>query len=107
MKVRIYKNGLGKTLLDTFDPKGGLVELIASDGRTVQLYFNDEGDIRLRAWGNIPASVGNGSFTMFTCNLQSEEPTTCVTCYGRLGKCDCDIQTPGDMERQAHTEKGI
>lgn len=52
----------------------GVVELIACDGRTVQLSFNERtGEVSVRGWGNIPASLGNLNQLSFNCVLNLEK----------------------------------
>jgi hypothetical protein len=90
MKARAYVMGRAVPLEGVRNPGSTILEVELDDGRTVQLCVDVEGHIHLRAWGNIPAKVGNSTQASFDCQLNLEEQTSCPTCYGRLGECNCD-----------------
>lgn len=67
-----------------------VIEVELNDGRTVQLYINEEGDFCIRGWGNVPAKIGNMNRITLACHIEHEPQTTCSICYGRLGGCTCE-----------------
>ena len=62
-------------------------------GITCQVVFENDyhGDmvVRLRGWGNLPASVGNMHNTCFTATIPMQTATTCEKCGAGIGKCSC------------------
>lgn len=87
MKLVCYKYG-HRYLLDEFN-RGAIVEVEMNDGRTIQLCVDEDGEVNLRGWGNIPGKVGNWSRMNFTAQLLSEVPTHCDICYNHLEECKC------------------
>ncbi|HJS82296.1 MAG TPA: hypothetical protein VJ742_05615 [Nitrososphaera sp.] len=69
------------------DNLGGCVEVVLNDGRTAQMYFTEDGKLSVRAWGNIPASLGNSNKTSFRCVVYPETKTHCAICFSKLNEC--------------------
>lgn len=90
MKARAYVMGRAVPLEGIANGASTILEVELDDGRTVQLVVDCGGRIGLRAWGNIPAKVGNSTQAGFECHLNFDEQTTCPTCYGKVGECNCD-----------------
>ena len=86
MRISHYVMGKAIALAET---TSAIVEIELVDGRTVQLVVRPDGEIDLRGWGNIPASLGNSTCVGFHCQLDWKQATCCETCYGRLGRCGC------------------
>ena len=62
-KIQTYVSGNPKVIeTGTF---ANVAEIVLDDGRTAQMYFTDDGELSIRAWGNIPAKLGNGNKTSF------------------------------------------
>ena len=52
-------------------------EIRLTDGRTVQVFVDSDGEIHLRAWGNIPILVGNADRVSFRARIECEEACYC------------------------------
>jgi hypothetical protein len=85
--IRLYKNG--KAEIIHTDTNASIIEIILDDGRTAEMYFTNDGKLSVRAWGNIPAKLGNSDNTAFRCNVIYEEATNCEKCYNLLNSCTC------------------
>ena len=72
--VRHYVQGSPVTLVETV-AFSSVVEIVTGDGRTVQVTLGREGEVSLRAWGNVPAKVGNMEQISFHAVLRPEEQT--------------------------------
>lgn len=59
MEARAYVHGKALPLSGVSNPGSVILEVELPDGRTVQMRVTDEGEVNLRAWGNIPEKVGN------------------------------------------------
>lgn len=90
MKARAYVHGHAVPLDNANNPGSTILEVELDDGRTVQLVVNDTGHIGVRAWGNIPAKVGNTAQVSFECLLHHETQTNCPVCYGKEGDYSCE-----------------
>jgi hypothetical protein len=105
VKAVTYINGQQKTI--EVQDHTAVLEVELSDGRTIQLTFNEDGVVFLRGWGNIPAKLGNGNSMTFRAQLQFEEQTTCPVCYDRLERCDGhDKQTDSSPDSAATRRHG-
>jgi hypothetical protein len=74
IKARAYVRGKVVELPDLNNIGSVILEVELDDGRTVQLSVGIEGRIHLRAWGNIPAKVGNADSVHLTAIVPFEEP---------------------------------
>jgi hypothetical protein len=89
MIIRSYDAGSAAT--DAFvSSNRATVELITRDGRTAQVSFWEDGRLSMRAWGNVPAKLGNSNKTAMECFVPIEEPSSCEYCYWQLEKCTCE-----------------
>ena len=85
-EVRAYVGGRPISLPEALgNPGSAVLEVELEDGRTVQLVVSGEGDVHLRAWGNVPAKIGNMDRTSFSAHVQFEEQNTDPVTYERLG----------------------
>lgn len=86
-EVRAYVHGRPVALPRALGNLGSAVlEVELEDGRTVQLVVSGNGDVHLRAWGNVPAKIGNMNRTGFSARVEFEEQTTDPVTYERLDR---------------------
>jgi hypothetical protein len=83
MIIRTYRSG-SPSEQHYDDNQSGLVEIVLKDGRTLQVSLSMNGDVFIRGWGNIPATLGNWNKLELTTNLQFEKPTTDPLTFDRL-----------------------
>ena len=76
------------------------VEIVLGDGRTAQMYFTEDGDLSVRAWGNIAAKLGNSNSTSFRCFVEPKEPTHCELCYQKIGQCSHTTELEPNAEQE-------
>lgn len=87
--IRIKRYYMGKPIDVCQESHSALIEAVLPDGRTVQLAVRPDGEIDLRAWGNVPALVGNSNSIGFHCKLEREDATTCSGCHHKFEECGC------------------
>lgn len=85
--IRYFESGSPREVVRL--RQSGIVEVVLDDGRTAQMIFRTDGQLTIRAWGNIPAKIGNANMTGMYTTVEFEKPTTCEVCYNRLGNCGC------------------
>jgi len=89
-EVRAYVMGKPVVLHNILNSGNVVLEVELDDGRTVQLVVSGDGEIHLRAWGNVPAKIGNMDRTGFSAVVPCEEQTTDPVTYERLTKTPTD-----------------
>jgi hypothetical protein len=70
----IWTSGGGKKEFP-LDGQGACVEVVLEDGRTYQMYVVGDGSVHVRAWGNVPALLGNGTMAHFSAAVPQQAPT--------------------------------
>ncbi len=90
--IKLYTSGKPETI--SAGKFSNVVEIVLDDNRTAQMYFREDGELSIRAWGNVPAKLGNGNDTSFRCKVKPEEPTTCEICYTKIGECTHTQKSP-------------
>ncbi len=86
-EVRAYVSGRRVVLPEALgNPGSAVLEVELEDGRTVQLAVSGDGEIFLRAWGNMPQKLGNMNRTGFSAHVEFEEQTHDPVTYERLDR---------------------
>ena len=88
-EVRAYVSGNPIVLHEALGNSDSVVlEVELEDGRTVQLVVSGDGRVDLRAWGNVPAKLGNDYLTSFDAVIPFQRQTHDPITYERLKETD-------------------
>lgn len=72
-KCLVWDKGTRKSEYEMVGMGAGM-QIEMEDGRTVQVFFNSDGRVHVRGWGNKPITLGNLDRTSFVALIPYEEP---------------------------------